>query len=184
GGPHHPRRGDRPTLTCRRARLVEQRRRPRPPDQPRPGAEGSKPRSNSPCPGSSNSSRARATSSPSSASVCADPTWATIRRRPSTYSAICTAVAPEAVRTRRIHATDPTVEHQLVPQNDGPPTYRRRSASHTVKDRDAVTKLRTYSAICTADAPEAALTRRIHAIRPTVGHQSVPQIGLPRTHRR
>src|SRR5690606_1642984 len=55
------------------------------------GAAGSRPRSNSPCPGSSNSSRARATSSPSSASVCADPTWATIRRRPSTYSAICTA---------------------------------------------------------------------------------------------
>ena len=35
----------------------------------------------------------------------ADPTWATIRCRPPAYSAICTAVAPDPVRTRRMNAT-------------------------------------------------------------------------------
>lgn len=46
-------------------------------------------------------------SSPSSASVCADPTRATIRRRPFIWSTTYTAVAPDAVRTRRIPATHP-----------------------------------------------------------------------------
>ena len=71
-----------------------------------------------------------------------NPICATIRRRPLTDSAICTAVAPEAVRTRRIHATHPTVEHQLVPQNSHPRTHHPRSASRTLPERDAVTKLR------------------------------------------
>jgi hypothetical protein len=44
-------------------------------------------------------------SSPNSASSRADPTCRTIRRRPPTDSAICTAAAPEAVRTRRTLAT-------------------------------------------------------------------------------
>ena len=50
-------------------------------------------------------SRARAIKIPSSASECADPTCWTIRWRPSTYSAICTAVAPDVVRTRRMNTT-------------------------------------------------------------------------------
>src|SRR5699024_2692675 len=79
-------------------------------------------------------------------SVCPAPLAAISRRRPSTYSAICTAVAPEAVRTRRTHATRPTVEHQLVPQTGRPRTHQRRSANYTVTDRDTVTKLRPYMA--------------------------------------
>jgi hypothetical protein len=69
------------------------------------GAAGSMPRSNEPWAGSASISRARSIKIPSSASVRADPTCATIFRRPPWYSAICTAVAPDAVRTRRIHAT-------------------------------------------------------------------------------
>src|SRR5699024_7763048 len=63
--------------------------------------------------------------------------------RPLTDSAICTAVAPEAVRTRRIHATRPTVEHQLVPQNRHPRTHHRRSARYRITDPGAMTKLRS-----------------------------------------
>ena len=80
------------------------------------GAAGSMPRSNDPWAGSASISRARSSRIPSSASVCADPTCATIFRRPPSYSAICTAVAPDAVRTRRIHATAPSLGHQLVPE--------------------------------------------------------------------
>ena len=69
------------------------------------GDADSIPSPSSPWSGLSSSWRARSTSSPSSASLCAEPTCTTIRRRPPTDSAICTAVAPEAVRTRRIHAT-------------------------------------------------------------------------------
>jgi hypothetical protein len=44
--------------------------------------------------------------------VWADPTCATTRsRRPPMYSAICTAVAPEAVRTLRTNATARRLEH-------------------------------------------------------------------------
>ena len=53
--------------------------------------------------------------SPSSASSRADPTWRTIRRRPATDSAICTAVDPEAVRTRRTQATNRPYPPELVP---------------------------------------------------------------------
>lgn len=60
-------------------------------------------RSRSPCLGSSNGSGAPSTRSPSLARVWAEPTWATIRS-PFRESAICAAVAPEAVRPRRIHA--------------------------------------------------------------------------------
>lgn len=50
----------------------------------------------------------------------AEPTCAMIRRRPTTDTAICTAVAPDAVRTRRIHATEPTARHRLVLQKRPP----------------------------------------------------------------
>ena len=93
------------------------------------GAAGSMPRSNEPWEGSASISRARSSRIPSSASVCADPTCATIFRRPPSYSAICTAVAPDAVRTRRIHATAPSLGHQLVPETR--PRRRHRSRSET-----------------------------------------------------
>src|SRR4051794_28566166 len=54
--------------------------------------------------GSVSSSRACSDSTPTSASVCAEPTWTRIRGRPAEYSATCTAVAPDAVRTRRMNA--------------------------------------------------------------------------------
>jgi hypothetical protein len=66
---------------------------------------GSMPRSSASCPDGSSRARALAVSTPSSASVCADPTCFTIRCRPPTHSAICTAVAPDAVRTRRMNTT-------------------------------------------------------------------------------
>jgi hypothetical protein len=46
---------------------------------------------------------------------------------PPTYSAICTAVAPDAVRTRRIHAP-PSVGHQLVPRPHTKRDHHPRSA--------------------------------------------------------
>lgn len=55
---------------------------------------GVMPRSNSPWLSSANSRRASSLSRPSSASSRAEPKWRTIRRRPSTDSAIWTAVAP------------------------------------------------------------------------------------------
>src|SRR6476620_12516702 len=42
---------------------------------------------------------------PSSASVCAESTWARITTRPWSLRATCTATAPEAVRTFRTYAT-------------------------------------------------------------------------------
>lgn len=63
------------------------------------------PRSRIPCWSSASSRFASSISNPSSASSRAEPTWRTIRRRPATDSAICTAVAPEAVRTLRTQAT-------------------------------------------------------------------------------
>ena len=81
------------------------------------GVTGSMPRSNEPWAGSASISRARSRRIPSSASVCADPTCSTIFRRPPSYSAICTAIAPDAVRTRRIHATAPSLGHRFMPSN-------------------------------------------------------------------
>ncbi len=86
------------------------------------GAAGSRPRSSSPCPGSSSSSRARSTSSPSSASVCAEPTWATIRRRPldglSDLHGRRSRGRPYSPNPRH----EPTVERHLVPQVQHPRT--------------------------------------------------------------
>ena len=71
---------------------------------------GSTSRSRASCPAGSNNSLARAISTPNSAGECADPTCLTIRWRPSTYSAICTAIAPDAVRTRRMNTTPSSLD--------------------------------------------------------------------------
>lgn len=92
---------------------------------------GSISRSSSPCPGSASIPRACSSRRPSSASVCAEPPCVTIRRRPSTYSAICTAVAPEAVHTRRTHATTPIAGHRLVPQISRTTKHHHRSTRYT-----------------------------------------------------
>jgi hypothetical protein len=97
------------------------------------GAAGSIPRSNAPWAGSASLSRARSSKIPSSASVCADPTCATIFLRPPSYPAICTAVAPDAVRTRRIHATAPSLGHQLVPETRPRRRHRSRSGSRQLR---------------------------------------------------
>lgn len=66
-------------------------------------------------------------SSPSSAASRAEPTWRTMRRRPSTDSAIWTAVAPEAVRTRRIQTICRAYRPELVPSRCTKPDYHPRS---------------------------------------------------------
>jgi hypothetical protein len=71
---------------------------------------GAIPRSSTPCRSSWSRHRASSMSSPSSASQRAEPTCRTILRRPATDSAICTAVDPDAVRTRRTQATSRVYE--------------------------------------------------------------------------
>src|SRR5690606_13988853 len=107
------------------------------------GGLGSIPKSSTPWAGSSSNSRARASSTPSSASVWAEPTCLTIRCRPSAYSAICTAVAPEAVRTRRMNATPPSLGHRLVRENALTPAHHRRSATCRPRKACPVSQLRS-----------------------------------------
>ena len=86
-------------------------------EQPRPvtvgavvagGVAPSPSRSNGTCPASSAiRSRAIATSTASCSSSCAEPRCSTIVRTPRVFDAICTAVAPDAVRTFRTnHPTE------------------------------------------------------------------------------
>ena len=64
------------------------------------GVAPSPSRSNGTCPASSAiRSRAIATSTASCSSSCAEPRCSTIVRTPRVFDAICTAVAPDAVRT-------------------------------------------------------------------------------------
>src|SRR5690606_21856242 len=106
------------------------------------GGLGSIPKSSTPWAGSSSNSRARASSTPSSASVWAEPTCLTIRCRPPAYSAICTAVAPEAVRTRRMNATPPSLGHRLVRENALTPAHHRGSATCRPRKACPVSQLR------------------------------------------
>ena len=72
------------------------------------GVAPSPSRSNGTCPASSAiRSRAIATSTASCSSSCAEPRCSTIVRTPRVFDAICTAVAPDAVRTFRTnHPTE------------------------------------------------------------------------------
>lgn len=66
---------------------------------------GSTPRSSSPCPVSLSSALAYAIRTPSSAGECAEPAWAAISRCPCAYCASSTAVAVDAVSSRRMNKT-------------------------------------------------------------------------------
>lgn len=84
--------------------------------------------------------RALARSTPSSASVWAEPSCFTIRCRPATYSAICTAVAPEAVRIRLMNATHgptPLVRENALRQ------HHPRSDARPPKPTPDMNKLRS-----------------------------------------
>lgn len=96
--------------------------------------------------GSASISRARSARSPARPPYAQTPTCATIFRRPPTDSAICTAVAPDAVRTRRIHATaPPRAPITVVPQTSPRRRHHSRSGAHDIRYRSEVTKLRSKS---------------------------------------
>jgi hypothetical protein len=124
---------------------------------------GVMPRSNAPWPSSTSSRRARSISSPSSASSRAEPTCRTIRRRSCTDSAICTAVAPEAVRTRRIQATIRPTHGQSMPHQHTQHSHHRRSARSGPRTTAFVTQLRPDTGCATGHQPvpceRAASTR-------------------------
>ena len=66
-------------------------------------------------------SRPARTRTASSASSWAEPRCSTIRRTPCSLATICTAVAPEAVRTFRTNGlTPPPYNHPLVPRTHHP----------------------------------------------------------------
>lgn len=66
-------------------------------------------------------SRPARTRTASSASSWAEPRCSTIRRTPCSSATICTAVAPEAVRTFRTNGlTPPPYNHPLVPRTHHP----------------------------------------------------------------
>jgi len=110
------------------------------------GIGGVIPRSRTPCWSSASSRCASSIRSPSSASSRAEPTWRTIRRRPATDSAICTAVAPEAVRTLRTQATSRSYRPGLVPWRRTNDPHRRRSERSGPRNSVQVTQLRPEGA--------------------------------------